>query len=177
MFKNNLKATLLIAAGLLIGCGSQDVTTNSKEGMAPSSTGKLGNTSASGVRMNKSGDEITINPIFFNLDSAMINSEATKMLEVLAMDLTDNPDIEKIIIEGHADQVGPEPYNYKLGMRRAIAVKNFLVFQGVSEERIATISFGEQRPRIDMNEDEPVRENRRVMIVIPKKDQRLTALK
>ena len=51
-----------------------------------------------------------------------------------------------ITVEGHCDERGTREYNLALGERRATAVKNFLVALGVDANRIATISYGKERP-------------------------------
>ena len=49
-------------------------------------------------------------------------------------------------VEGHADERGTNEYNLALGERRANAAKRYLMALGIAEERILTISFGEERP-------------------------------
>jgi peptidoglycan-associated lipoprotein len=51
-----------------------------------------------------------------------------------------------VTVEGHCDERGTREYNLALGERRATAVKNFLVALGVDSNRIATISYGKERP-------------------------------
>ncbi|MBI1748364.1 MAG: peptidoglycan-associated lipoprotein Pal [Acidobacteria bacterium] len=51
-----------------------------------------------------------------------------------------------VIIEGHCDERGTEEYNQALGDRRATATKEYLVKQGVSANRMTTVSFGESKP-------------------------------
>ena len=52
----------------------------------------------------------------------------------------------RVTIEGHADERGTREYNLALGARRANAVKEYLVSQGVSTGRVETISYGKERP-------------------------------
>ena len=52
----------------------------------------------------------------------------------------------RIRIEGNADERGTREYNFALGARRANAVKQFLILHGVDSSRIATISYGKERP-------------------------------
>ena len=51
-----------------------------------------------------------------------------------------------VTIEGHADERGTTEYNLALGDRRANAVRNYLMALGIDQERILTISYGEERP-------------------------------
>ena len=52
----------------------------------------------------------------------------------------------KITVEGHCDERGTREYNLALGARRANAVKEYLVSQGVSAGRLETVSYGKERP-------------------------------
>lgn len=57
-----------------------------------------------------------------------------------------------VYIEGHADERGAAAYNLALGSRRAHAIRNFLIENGVSGERLLTISYGKERP-LSMSHD------------------------
>jgi peptidoglycan-associated lipoprotein len=68
-------------------------------------------------------------------------------------------------LEGYTCNLGSEQYNLALGLRRANAVKEYLITQGIAAERLRTISLGEQNPKHD-NADEATRQlNRRVAVV------------
>ncbi|EJF74402.1 peptidoglycan-associated lipoprotein Pal [Bartonella alsatica] len=95
-----------------------------------------------------SGQEFTVNVgdrVFFDLDSASINSDAERILMRQAEWLLHYP-YYSIMIEGHADERGTREYNLALGQRRAVAVRNYLISLGVSAQRIQTISYGKERP-------------------------------
>jgi peptidoglycan-associated lipoprotein len=62
-----------------------------------------------------------------------------------AASLTDNARA-LVLVEGHADERGTNEYNLALGERRAEAVGDYLVGQGVRATKISTISYGEERP-------------------------------
>lgn len=83
--------------------------------------------------------------IFFDFDRFELRSEARRTLARQADWLRTNPNVT-VTVEGHTDERGTREYNIALGERRAIAVKNFLIEQGVSSSRITTISFGKERP-------------------------------
>ena len=72
----------------------------------------------------------------------------------------------RVTIEGHADERGTREYNLALGARRANAVKEFLVSQGVSAGRIETVSYGKERPICTESNDSCWAENRRGVTVI-----------
>ena len=74
----------------------------------------------------------------------------------------------KIQVEGHCDQRGGIQYNIALGEKRANSVKKFLMDKGISGDRIATISFGKERPVDSASTEEAYAKNRRANFVIVK---------
>lgn len=72
----------------------------------------------------------------------------------------------KIKLEGHADVIGSNRYNERLGLRRAEAVKAFLVKYGASAGQITTASFGETQPKIPSRSKEARFMNRRVFMTV-----------
>ncbi|MFP3929181.1 MAG: OmpA family protein, partial [Desulfobacteraceae bacterium] len=64
-------------------------------------------------------------------------------------------------IEGHCDERGTNEYNLALGERRANAAKKYLISLGVSEDRVRTISYGEERPADPRHNEEAWAKNRR----------------
>ncbi len=83
--------------------------------------------------------------VFFDTDKSDLQANARKTLERQAAWLQNNPN-HLITVEGHADERGTREYNLALGDRRAAAVKNYLVALGVDPNRVATISYGKERP-------------------------------
>ena len=71
-----------------------------------------------------------------------------------------NPNV-RFTIEGHCDERGSEEYNLALGDRRANAVKEFLLSQGVAANRVNTVSYGEERPFCREQSEECYARNRR----------------
>jgi outer membrane protein OmpA-like peptidoglycan-associated protein len=86
-------------------------------------------------------------------------------LDPLVHYLRDHPE-RRISIEGHTDNVGGESFNIDLSLRRAEAVKNYLVTSGISRNRISTNGFGESMPVASNNTAHGRQINRRVEIVI-----------
>ncbi len=97
---------------------------------------------------------------YFEFDSALLTPEARAALLVHAEQLATAP--RPIRLEGHADERGSREYNIALGERRANAVRDFLVFQGVNASYIETISYGEERPADASSNEEAWSVNRRV---------------
>ena len=72
----------------------------------------------------------------------------------------------KLTIEGHCDERGTREYNLALGARRANAVKEFLVANGVAAARLETVSYGKERPICTASNDDCWAQNRRGVSVI-----------
>ncbi len=83
--------------------------------------------------------------IYFDTDSYDVRSDAQPTLAAQAQWLNRYPAV-RVRIEGNADERGTREYNLALGARRANAVREFLVGQGVSGSRIETLSYGKERP-------------------------------
>jgi peptidoglycan-associated lipoprotein len=75
----------------------------------------------------------------------------------------------KIQIEGHCDERGTNEYNLALGERRANSTKKYLLSLGVSENRMSTISYGEEKPMDSAHNEEAWAKNRRAHFVITAK--------
>lgn len=101
--------------------------------------------------------------VHFPLDSHIPFREDEDIIASVASYLALNPAV-KAEIEGHADQLGSDSYNIKLGMRRAHAVERRLVALGIGRERINVSSFGERRPVCKSLDKGCRRENRRAVI-------------
>ncbi|MBF9034086.1 OmpA family protein [Rhodobacterales bacterium HKCCE2091] len=102
--------------------------------------------------------------INFAFDSAYLDAEAQSVLRRQAAWIRHFPEV-RFSVYGHTDLVGSDGYNYNLGLRRARAVVNFLVSQGVNRHRLeALVSRGESEPVVATTERE--RQNRRTVTVV-----------
>ena len=72
----------------------------------------------------------------------------------------------RITIEGHCDSIGTVEYNLALGERRATTVRDYLVNRGIMNQRLRTVSYGEERPKADNNTAEGRAQNRRAALVV-----------
>jgi peptidoglycan-associated lipoprotein len=100
-------------------------------------------------------------PINFDYDMSDIRDDQKSKLQAEATFLKANTSI-RLVIEGHADERGSEQYNLALGDRRANAVKQYFVSQGIAESRLFTVSYGEERPVCSAQTEECFAMNRRV---------------
>jgi outer membrane protein OmpA-like peptidoglycan-associated protein len=87
-------------------------------------------------------------------------------LDKVAEVLQDQDDSKKIVVEGHTDSVGSDQKNMDLSQRRADAVRQHLVSQGVKSDRIRAVGKGETTPVADNKSPEGRANNRRVEIVV-----------
>ncbi|MFH1808361.1 MAG: OmpA family protein [Pseudomonadota bacterium] len=113
------------------------------------------------VIVTKEKIEIT-QQVYFDFGKATIEQRSHDLLKQVALTLKANAQISKIRIEGHTDDISSEEFNLELSQKRAEAVRDFLVAQGVEANRLEAQGFGESRP-IDRRQTEAAREkNRRV---------------
>ena len=75
-----------------------------------------------------------------------------------------NPSL-RVRLEGNTDERGTRSYNLALGERRALAVRNLLMANGVAADRIEVISFGAEKPLVDGHDESAWAQNRRVDFV------------
>ena len=103
---------------------------------------------------------VTSDRILFALDQYDVDAQDQQILQSQAAWLQQNPNV-RVTIEGHCDERGTREYNLALGARRANAVKEFLVSQGVSTARVETISYGKERPICTQSDEACWAQNRR----------------
>jgi peptidoglycan-associated lipoprotein len=161
------KALLLIAALGLAACNNPDrfgaggAGANGAGGFVD--TNGLGdpNDPTSIASFNQTvGDRV-----LFAVDQSTLSPEGRTVLEGQSQWLAANPNYA-IIIEGHADEQGTREYNLALGARRAAAVQQFLMAQGVAPDRMKTISYGKERPIEVCSEEACYSRNRRAVTVL-----------
>ena len=97
----------------------------------------------------------------FGFDESEINSTDFRILQEHAQRLNRNRD-QSVVIEGHCDERGTREYNLALGERRALAVQDFLLANGVRPSQMSTSSFGEERPVDTESSEAAWAKNRRV---------------
>ncbi len=164
MLSSALKQTLTLALVMtaLAGCSSTSTTTDSDTAMDTNSsvnTGMTDGSSASSTDTMEAAE--TLDTVFyFDFDQSTLKPEARAALTAHAAQLKESP--MSIRLEGHADERGTREYNMALGERRAKAVRDFLVLQGVNGSMIETISYGEEYPAVVGSTEMSYAQNRRV---------------
>lgn len=98
--------------------------------------------------------------VHFDYDKATLSSVVKKELAGNAQWMKSNPKTT-IQIEGHCDNRGTIEYNLALGERRAQAVKNYLVGLGIPADKLSIISYGEEKPVLQGDNEEAWSKNRR----------------
>ena len=97
---------------------------------------------------------------YFDLDSSSLTGEARGQVDAHIAALLGNND--SVRLEGHTDERGTREYNLALGERRANAVRDYMVANGVPSYRIETISYGEENPVAYGSGESNWQQNRRV---------------
>jgi outer membrane protein OmpA-like peptidoglycan-associated protein len=109
--------------------------------------------------------DIVFEDVYFDFDRYTLRPEATRILDDAVNKLRQSPTL-RVEIEGYTCSIGTAEYNLALGNRRATAVKDYLVSRGITEDRLRTISYGEERPKYDNAREETRRLNRRAALVV-----------
>ena len=102
---------------------------------------------------------------FFDFDKSVLKAEGKAKLDDLVGKVKDI-NLEVIIAVGHTDSVGSVAYNQKLSVRRAEAVKAYLVSKGIEKNRVYTEGKGKSQPVADNKTAEGRAKNRRVEIEV-----------
>ncbi|MCR5878489.1 peptidoglycan-associated lipoprotein Pal [Phenylobacterium sp. J367] len=115
-----------------------------------------------------SAQDFTVNVgdrVLFDFDRYDIRADAQPVLSAQAAWLRRYPSV-RVRIEGNTDELGTREYNLALGARRANAVRDFLVSNGVTADRIATVSYGKEQPVDTSGTDEGHAQNRNAKTAI-----------
>lgn len=100
-----------------------------------------------------------VKDVLFDYDKSEIRSNQESTAQGDAAFLVQHPSIQ-VVVEGHCDDRGSEEYNLALGTSRAESLKRALLAQGISLDRIKTVSFGKEKPFCTQNSDDCWQKNR-----------------
>jgi peptidoglycan-associated lipoprotein len=164
--------TLIITLGLS-SCGSTKKKSSGGAPGDPNVTGTDNNMGSEDYSFELNGDSDSnkagaLRTVYFAFDSSSLNSSTRSALQTNAKFLKENSDAE-VQIEGHCDERGGHQYNLALGQKRAKAVRQYLVNQGVKSSQMSTISFGKERPVSFGHDESSWSRNRRANFVVTKK--------
>lgn len=164
------KAFLLVAALGLAACNNPDRFGNGAGG-AGGNGGNGGFVDTTGLGDPSDPRSIAYfsqtvgDRVLFAVDQSTLSPEGRGILQGQAQWLLTNADYA-VIIEGHADEQGTREYNLALGARRAAAVQDFLISQGVPAGRMKTITYGKERPLEICSDEACYSKNRRAVTVL-----------
>ena len=169
---NNVSKILaLILIGLLAtGCASKAKKGGEGAGVEDQS-GAAGSGAGAGGAFGSHPWDDPANPlsnrvIYFEYDSSEVAAADRETLATHARYLAEHQNLT-VTLEGHGDERGSREYNIGLGERRANAVRDLMVVQGVADTQIKSVSYGEEKPAVDGHDDAAWSQNRRVEIVYP----------
>ena len=109
-------------------------------------------------------DQIRNSEVNFETDKFDLNDNSVHTLKGITRYVLADPNINKIIIRGHTDNVASNQYNMSLSAKRAQIVKNFFIKEGIDSKRLAISYYGEERPKKDNATKQGRATNRRVEI-------------
>ncbi|SEK19730.1 peptidoglycan-associated lipoprotein Pal [Pacificibacter marinus] len=161
-----LTALVLVSALALTACTNPD-----RFGSSTNANGALG--ANGGMIAGSANDPSSVayfnqaigDRVLFLVDQSTLTDESRGLLAQQAGWLMANP-AYTAIIEGHADEQGTRDYNLALGSRRAAAVQDYLISQGVNPARLKPITYGKERPIEVCSSEVCYAKNRRAVTVL-----------
>ena len=142
----------LVATGCSKKTAPPDVTQTTPAPDSSSSTNNGNTDGSSDGNADGSESDQSLKDIFFTYDGHTLSEEARSALSGNASYLREMGAL-RVTIEGHCDERGTVEYNLALGQRRAESTRDYLLDLGIESARMATISYGEERP-FEMGHDE-----------------------
>lgn len=158
-----LGALVLLAAVFLSACTSGSTKDDADQTDAINAATSSGS-SSTGVGSSVGGQSTVEVPalesvFYFEFDQSSLRPDVRAALLAQAAYLKANP--QAVRLEGHADERGTREYNMALGERRALAIRDFLRFEGVNSA-IEVVSYGEESPAVFGSGESSWQQNRRV---------------
>ena len=160
MFCLRNKFNFIIVVIFLASCSSMNIT----EEQVYSDNVKTVKASSTSNNINYNSMAVFANAtVYFEFDKSNLTSKSLQTLKSAVNALNENSSI-MITLSGHADERGTREYNLALGQRRAEAVSDYFVLNGIDKDRITIRSYGEERPLALGQDEESYSKNRRVEI-------------
>ncbi len=104
--------------------------------------------------------DVDFAPVYFGFDSTVVPQGELGKIDAVVQHLNSKSD-RVVVVEGNCDERGSNEYNMSLGENRAIIIRNYLVQNGISADRIQTRSYGEEKPAATGNDESAWALNRR----------------
>ncbi len=167
--QNGKGATGAATGGATTGAGSTDQGEQPVVTPLPATTLTEQALKETMAAMNDPSNPLSRRSVYFGYDSINVEGEYSQVVEAHAKFLLEHPEV-KIRVEGNTDVRGSREYNLALGQRRSDSVKRAFSLLGVPSAQIESVSFGEEKPRIQGDTEDAHQENRRADIVYSGKD-------
>ena len=156
-----LLGTALMLSACASGQTEEDELTRPKKSDPAIQEQQIRNEHLSAQTAKQMSKSRKIPSITYEFDSIRPPEESYPLLDKIVTVLQDDPTLH-LVVEGHADIVGSDEYNYWLAGARAAAMKSYLVSRGINAERIRIHSYGKDRPITLDTSSEGRKANRRV---------------
>jgi len=166
-----MRAYVVVSMGVLALSLSACSSTPTKPVGAGAGAGQTGGaTGAQSSSMNGSGMNESVlyasapkgaaATVYFGFDQYNVSSSYRPMLQQNAAFLKENAQ-RHVLVEGNTDNRGSREYNIALGEKRAVAVRDVLMADGVAPAQVDVVSYGEERPAVEGDSESAWAKNRR----------------
>lgn len=159
--------TALFTCAFLAGCASTQTDDSAQTDAAAEAAAQAQATAEAAAQAEESARRAAAEAaakletvFYFDFDQATLSAGVRSALDAQISVLRGSN--SKIRLEGHADERGTREYNMALGERRANAIANYMIINGVERYRVETVSYGEERPVASSSDDASWAKNRRV---------------
>jgi peptidoglycan-associated lipoprotein len=167
-FSRSLKFACVSAALILGACTHKQEAVNTAPPPTPPAQTAPAPAPVTSSILPGSAEDFRVNvgdTVHFGYNEYNIEDNDRTLLGRQAQWLAKYPSV-RVSVEGHCDERGTREYNLALGARRANAVKEYLVSQGVSAARVETVSYGKERPICTESNESCWTQNRRGVTVV-----------
>lgn len=167
---------ILLSLLLIAGCSSTPTLEGEGAEVSEQSTGAAGGADGASTSAASEGGEWQGDPlenpnsllatrvIYFDFDQSTVRADYLDVIQAHADYLAANPQVV-LRLEGHADEQGTREYNLGLGENRANSVRSLMLAQGVADNQLVVVSYGEERPAAFEHNEEAWALNRRVELI------------
>ena len=150
----------------LTGCSKKAATDEAVKVQAPEAMGAEESLESKSLGISEGRTTEGMLPVYFNFDASDIRTDQVSRIQVNADFIKNNSKYAQIRIEGNCDERGTNEYNMALGERRALSAKKYLINLGVTEDRLTTVSYGEERVLLHGHDELSWAQNRRDDFVV-----------
>ena len=166
-------AIVILIAAALAGCASKETKTEApvadRSAQPSANAGQSATATPTRPTTTQAGNplatgQLAQRSVYFDYDSNAVKDEYRGLVQAHSRYLTGDKRDARIRIEGNCDERGSREYNLALGQRRAEAVKKVMTVLGVADNRIETISYGEEKPVAGGHDEQAWAQNRRADI-------------